>query len=70
MDPSRFRLGDRRERNNMEQTHGDIIRRIATLVAYDVDDDDIVARVAGDKASARWVRFMARCIRNGSYTVN
>lgn len=45
-----------------------VSRRIATLVAYDMSDDDIVEAIPVTVATpSRWVRFMARMIREGRY---
>jgi hypothetical protein len=46
-----------------------VIDRIATLVAYECSDDEIVGRIESTPTTpTRWVTFMARAIRDGRYT--
>ena len=47
-----------------------VIERVATLVAYGVEVEEIIARVGETPATpARWIRFMAKAIEAGTYEV-
>jgi hypothetical protein len=47
-----------------------VTRRIATLVGFGVEVEEIIARVGDTPATpARWIAFMARAIEAGTYEV-
>jgi len=55
---------------NGAEINAPIIARIATLVGFGVEVDEIVARVGETPATpARWIRFMAKAIEAGTYEV-
>jgi hypothetical protein len=48
----------------------EVIKRIATCVAYEIQTEEIVRRIAETETCPhRWVRFMADAIRDGRYTL-
>lgn len=52
-----------------EEANGRVIARIATMVAYDMTDEEIVSTVEVTvHTPTRWVAFMAKAIRTGRYT--
>jgi len=54
--------------NSHNEINRNVIQHIATLVHYDCDDADIVARITPTATTpARWITFMATTIRNGTY---
>jgi len=54
--------------NSPDEINADTIARIATLVHYGCDDSDITSRIPPTPSTpARWVTFMARTIRAGTY---
>jgi hypothetical protein len=55
---------------NGAEINADVTRRIATLVGFGVEVEEIIARVGETPATpARWIRFMAKAIEAGTYEV-